>query len=80
MQSRVLERPGQNTFSFPLPDQTLLSYQPLLFFFFFFSGKGDFQGGKSNESQPWNYLMSHNELRLESFKWDLGAFNCSLGS
>lgn len=34
MQSRALERPGQKT-SFPLPDQTLLSYQPLLFFFFF---------------------------------------------
>ena len=38
MQSRVLERPGQKTF-FPLPDQTLLSYQPLLFFFFSFLEK-----------------------------------------
>ena len=62
----------------PRPDPSPATNSPS--FFFSFSRIRDFQGGKSNESQPWNYLMSQNELHLKSFKWDLGAFNWSLGS
>lgn len=36
MQNKGLERPGQKTFSFPLPDQTLLPLSNFPHFFFSF--------------------------------------------